>query len=99
MAPVGENPATSPAAGELFGKEKGMGMISICDGCGKQEQAICSRGNWFKPHHWFERTPLDKNEVQQRTLTACSRDCIDSAERKRKAEDGDHKESSVVLPI
>lgn len=75
-----------------------MGMIAICDGCGKQQPAVCSHGNWFKPGEWFERTPLDKEGRQQRTISACSRECIKRAEDKRSAETGEEP-MTVVLPI
>lgn len=74
-----------------------MGMISVCDGCGKQQPAACYHGQWSKPHDWFERTPLDKDGHQERTITACSRACIERAEDKRVAEGKDAMR--VVLPI
>lgn len=69
-----------------------MSAESICDGCGKRQPMSCSHGNWFKPHSWFERTPQG-----ERTVTACSRECIEKAEAKRAA---DGKEPmTVVIPI
>jgi len=64
-----------------------MGMIAICDGCGKQVSAYAnSMGNWFKPPSWYERS--DKDGIQ----TACSRECIDKiAEKSGK--------TGVVLPV
>lgn len=75
-----------------------MSMISICDGCGAQAPAACHRGQWFKPSLWFERTSLDKDGNQERTITACSRRCIEAAEAKRSAETGEAP-MTVVLPI
>ena len=74
-----------------------MGMIAVCDGCRKEVPAACHHGNWFKPSDWFERTPLDKDGRQERTISACSRCCIELAEDKRAAE-GKEK-MTVVLPI
>jgi hypothetical protein len=74
-----------------------MGMIAVCDGCGKQVQAECHHGQWFKPGQWFERTPLDKDGKQERTISACSRNCIQRAEDKRAAEG--KVPMTVVLPI
>lgn len=74
-----------------------MSMISVCDGCGKQQAASCFHGAWHKPHDWFERTPLDAKGQQERTITACSRRCIEAAEDKRASEG--HERMTVVLPI
>ncbi len=74
-----------------------MGMISICDGCGKQEPAINGNGSWFKPNLWYERTPLNEDGDQQKTITACSRECTDIIEEKRK-KDG-KSTTKVVLPF
>lgn len=64
-----------------------MGMIAVCDGCGKQASAYAnSRGNWFKPDSWFERS--DDEGIQ----TACSRACIDKIAKQS-------GKTSVVLPI
>lgn len=74
-----------------------MSMIAVCDGCGKQQPAACHSGNWFKPGDWYERTPIDKDGNQERSVTACSRACIQLAEQKRAAEG--HTPMTVVLPI
>jgi hypothetical protein len=74
-----------------------MSMIAVCDGCGKQQDAACHHGNWFKPGSWFERTPLDAHGKQERNITACSRRCIELAEDKRAAEG--KARMTVVLPI
>ena len=70
-----------------------MGMIAVCDGCGKQEPADCLHGQWRKPSQWFERTPLgDDRTTQLRNVTACSRACIELiAERTG--------QTRVVLPV
>jgi hypothetical protein len=73
-----------------------VSMISVCDGCGKQAPAACYGGNWHKPNSWFERTPLVDGR-QQQTITACSRECIDTVEEKRKA--AGEESNRVVLPI
>jgi hypothetical protein len=74
-----------------------MSMISVCDGCGRQQPASCNQGQWFKPGSWYERTPLDDKGRQERTITACSRECIERAENKRAAEG--HEPMTVVLPV
>jgi hypothetical protein len=75
-----------------------MGMISVCDGCGRQQPAACYHGNWQKPYLWFERTPIDpKTNQQERTIIACSPDCIELAEAKRGAEG--KETNTVVLPL
>ena len=62
-----------------------MGMIAVCDGCGKRREAINNGRDWFKPQSWFERA--DEDGIQ----TACSRECIEKiAERTGK--------TSVVFP-
>jgi hypothetical protein len=74
-----------------------MSMIAICDGCGEQRAAACHGGNWFKPHDWYERTPLDEHGRQERTVTACSRRCIDLAEDKRVS--AGKNPMRVILPV
>lgn len=74
-----------------------MGMKAICDGCGKEAPAACYNGKWFKPSAWYERTPLDKDGHQQRTMTACSRACIEKIADAEKAAGGEGMR--VVLPI
>jgi len=69
-----------------------MGMIAKCDGCGKEQPAACHHGNWFKPHDWFERTPLNDDGTQERTITACSRKCIGVIAERTGS-------TAVVLPI
>lgn len=68
-------------------------MIAVCDGCGKQVPADSNWNGWFKPHTWFQRTP----EGENRPIMACSRQCIEKVEEKRRAEG--NQNSTVVLPI
>lgn len=63
--------------------------IFECDGCGKQ--ARCPSG--FKPPAWFARNPVGKDV----TIHACSRECIETAEAKRKA--AGLESTTVVLPL
>ncbi len=63
-----------------------MSAVIICDGCGVKAPMYQRNGNWYKPHHWFERS--DDDGIQ----TACSRPCIDEIAKKS-------GKSSVVLPI
>ena len=51
-----------------------MAAKFICDGCGKEEQAIFYSANpngWHKPEDWFQRS--DKESGPQ---DCCSRECI-----------------------
>lgn len=58
----------------------------ICDGCGKEKNAVAGRFGWSKPDNWFSRTDDDGPQ------DACSRECIqDVAEKTGK--------SDLVLPI
>lgn len=68
-------------------------MFCKCDGCGKEERAFSNGHNWFKPWDWFERTP----EGEKTPIQACSRQCIELVEQKRK-EQG-KQSTTVVLPI
>lgn len=69
-----------------------MSAEAICDGCGKRARMTNHYGAWHKPHSWYERTPDG-----EATITACSRECIEKVEAKRR---DDGKESNtVVLPI
>jgi hypothetical protein len=70
-----------------------MSMIAVCDGCGKQAPAVSNGFHWFKPNSWYERTPAG----EKRPITACSRECIDAVETKRKEEG--KQSSTVILPI
>lgn len=74
-----------------------MSMIAVCDGCGEQAPAACYHGQWFKPASWYERTPLDAAGRQQRTVTACSRACIDKIAEIDAAQGKDPMR--VILPI
>lgn len=67
-------------------------MICKCDGCGKEQSAMFANYYWFKPHNWFERTPIGEIAIQ-----ACSRECIEAVEQQRKAEE--KPSCTVVLPI
>lgn len=69
-----------------------MGMISVCDGCGKQEPAVAINHHWYKPHFWYERSPRDEKNV---ILTGCGRKCIEKVEAKRKGK----KPMTVVAPF
>lgn len=69
-------------------------MYCKCDGCGKEAMAESANGKWFKPRSWYERTPLGEPTT---TMQACSRECIDKIEAKRK-EQG-KQSTTVVLPI
>lgn len=65
-----------------------MSAKYICDGCGKEEKAISSRGdrNWTKPYSWFNRS--DKEGIQD----ACSRECIETVSKKT-------GKTNMVMPI
>lgn len=55
-----------------------MGMIAICDGCGRQEPADTNGRDWFKPHVWYA-----KSGDNGKPLMACSRDCMNTIVAKR----------------
>ena len=45
-----------------------------CDHCGKKAPGVCNdRGDWFKPHKWYQRTDIDTKQ----TYVACSRSCAE----------------------
>lgn len=63
-----------------------MACKYICDGCGKEERAEASNGNWFKPRRWFQRS--DSDGIQD----ACSRECIKTIADKS-------GKTGVVIPV
>lgn len=59
----------------------------ICDGCGKRQTAmVTERGDFFKPHAWYQRTDEDGTQV------ACSRECIEKVAQ-------DTGKTNLVLPV
>jgi hypothetical protein len=73
-----------------------MSAESICDGCGRRAPMACYHGSWHKPDEWFERTPFVEGK-QETTITACSRDCIEKVEAKRK--EAGKQSTGVVAPF
>lgn len=49
-----------------------MGVLFICDGCGKSEAGLYSNRCWHKPKHWYQRADDDGAQI------ACSRECIET---------------------
>ena len=68
-------------------------MYAKCDGCGKMVEAENNGRDWFKPELWYERSP----EGEHTLIQACSRECIELVEAKRKAEN--KQSSTLVRPI
>lgn len=70
-----------------------MAMIAECDGCGEQMQANHGGMHWIKPYTWYERKP----EGEDKPIMACSRECIQKVEARRKQEG--KSSTTVVLPF
>jgi murein endopeptidase len=68
-------------------------MYSKCDGCGKEVKSTSNGITWFKPNSWYEMTPKETNIP----LQACSRECIEIIDKKRKSEG--LESNNIVIPI
>jgi len=56
-----------------------MSVKYVCDGCGKEENAVFIKSNptqWHKPEDWFQRS--DQDGIQD----ACDRSCIEDIAKK-----------------
>lgn len=77
----------------LFKVGDEMSVMYTCDGCKKQEPGDERPSGAAKPRVWFERW----SDEEQKLMQACSRECVDTVELRRKLEG--KTDQSCILPV